>query len=456
MQGLRVLIDCRSKKRGVITIHVVVEKHPRSGYYAPMDLLRRNLTNRLLEALSDTPVVLLHGARQTGKSTLVQDISRELHPANYLTFDDATTMGAAKRDPLAFIEAYDGPIVLDEVQRVPEIFVAIKALVDRDRTPGRFLLTGSANALLLPRLSESLAGRMEVLTLWPLSQGEMASSQETFVDAMFSESMPTGTSERASTGEDLIGRVLCGGYPEIARRKTRARRTAWFDAYVTTVIHRELRDLANIEYLSELPRLLRLLAARAGDQLNYTEISGAVGLPQTTVKRYLSLLEAIYLFLPLPAWAPNLGNRLIKRPKILLNDSGLIAHLIGLDERQVKRDTTSFGHALECFVAMELRKQISWSETRPSMYHFRTHKNVEVDLVLESPSGDLVGIEVKTATRVRDEDVRGLELLRELAGERFRRGIVLYSGRQCVPLGKDLYALPIESLWRMRAQNKRT
>jgi len=419
-----------------------------------MDLLKRNLTNRLLEALSDTPVVLLHGARQTGKSTLVREIARELHPARYLTFDDAVTMGAARRDPLGFLEAYEGPIILDEVQRVPEIFVAIKALVDRERVPGRFLLTGSANVLLLPKLSESLAGRMEVLTMWPLSQGEMASCQETFVDAVFSEKSVMLPPERTSNRADIIQRVLCGGYPEVVGRKTRTRRTAWFDAYVTTVIHRELRDLANIEYLTELPRLLRLLAARVGCQLNYTEVSGAVGIPQTTLKRYLSLLEAIYLFYPLPAWAPNLGKRLVKRPKILLNDSGLITHLIGLDERQVERDATSFGHVLEGFVAMELRKQISWSEACPSMYHFRTHKNVEVDLVLESPAGDLVGIEVKTAKRVRDDDVRGLELLSELAGSKFHRGVILYGGSESVHLGKNLHALPIDALWQIGSQNE--
>jgi len=412
-----------------------------------MDLLRRNLTSPLLDALSDTPVVLLHGARQTGKSTLVQDIARELHPATYLTFDNAATLGAARRDPEGFLEAYDGPLILDEVQRVPEILVAIKALVDRDRTPGRFLLTGSTNVFLLPKLSESLAGRMEVQTLWPLSQGELSSCRESFIDMVFSEEIPKGPCGQAQGWKDLVRRVLQGGYPEAVTRKTQSRRTAWFDAYVTTVIHRELRDLANIEYLSELPRLLSLLAARSGGQLNYAEISGAIGLPQTTLKRYLSLLEAIYLFVPLPAWAPNLGKRLVKRPKILLNDSGLMAHLIGLDEQQVERDATSFGHSLECFVAMELRKQLTWSSTRPSMYHFRTHTNVEVDLVLESPSGQLVGIEVKSAARVRDEDVRGLELLRDLAGDRFRHGIVLYSGAEYLPLGRGLHALPIDSLW---------
>ena len=416
-----------------------------------MDLLKRNLEGRLVEALSDTPVVLLHGARQTGKSTLVQTISQEMHPATYVTFDDVTTMGAVKRDPLGFLEAYDGPVILDEVQRVPEVFLAIKELVDRQRIPGRFLLTGSANVLLLPKLSESLAGRMEVLTLWPFSQGEMESCQEAFVDAVFSERRFAYPSGGAIDRADLTARALRGGYPEAIQRKTQPRRTAWFESYVTTVIHRELRDLANIEHLTELPRLLGLLAARAGGLLNYTEISGVVGLPQTTVKRYLSLLETLYLLIPLPAWAPNLGKRLIKRPKVLLNDSGLIAYLTGLDERQVKKDATSFGPALENFVAMELRKQISWSRTRPSMYHFRTSTGAEVDLVLESPSGDLVGIEIKTATRVRDEDLRGLELLRELTGERFRRGVVLYTGKESIPLGKDLHVLPIDSLWQIGA-----
>ncbi len=414
-----------------------------------MDLIRRNLTDRLLEALSDTSVVLVHGARQTGKSTLAQDITAELHPAGYLTFDDVTTMAAARRDPLGFIAAHRGPIVLDEVQRVPEIFVAIKTLVDRDRSPGRFLLTGSANALVLPQLSESLAGRMEILTLWPFSQGEIAMSREGFVDALFAENLPTEFAMSSSTRNDLIERVLRGGYPEVIRRESSARRAAWFDSYVTTVIHRELRDLANIEYLTELPRLLRLLAARASGQLNYTEVSRAVGLPQTTVKRYLSLLEAIYLFLPLPAWTANLGKRLIKRPKILLNDSGLIAHLIGLDKQGVENDPTTFGWALECFVAMELRKQISWSAVRPSMYHFRTHKNVEVDVILESPAGDLVGIEVKLSSRVQDQDVRGLELLRDLTGDRFRRGVVLYGGKESVSLGRRLHALPIDALWQI-------
>ncbi len=412
-----------------------------------MALLQRHLTDRVLEALFDTPVVLLHGARQTGKSTLVQQISQSAHPATYFTFDDATTMAAAARDPLGFLDAQDGPVVLDEVQRVPDVLLAIKTLVDRQRIPGRFLLTGSANVLLLPKISESLAGRMEVLTLWPFSQGEIGSRCEAFVDSVFASRMHVTPSDKSVTRQDLPQRVLLGGYPEALQRKTRSRRSAWFEAYITTVIHRELRDLANLEYLTELPRLLRLLASRVGTQLNYAELAGAVGIPQTTLKRYLTLLQAIHLFIPLPAWASNRAKRLVKRPKILLADSGLIAHLIDLDEAQIKKDATAYGHLLECFVAMELRKQITWSRLRPSMFHFRTHSHAEVDLVLESPSGDIVGIEVKAASRVRGEDLRGLELLKDIAGDRFRRGVVLYTGSDSVPLGDDLHAMPISVLW---------
>jgi len=357
-------------------------------------------------------------------------------------------MAAAARDPVGFLEAHDGPVVLDEVQRVPDVLPAIKTLVDRERTPGRFLLTGPAYVLLLPRISESLAGRMEVLTLWPLSQGEIESCREAFIDTVFSARITETCPDMELTRQELVRRVLQGGYPEILQRPTRSRRTAWFEAYVTTVVHRELRDLANLEYLIELPRLLRLLASRVGAQLNYSEVAGAVGIPQTTLKRYLALLRAIHLFVPLPAWAAGHGRRLVKRPKILLHDAGLITHLIDLDARQIQKDATIFGQVLECFVAMELLKQTSWSRTRPSMYHFRTHKNVEVDLVLESPSGDIVGIEVKVSARVRDEDLRGLELLRTISGERFRRGIVLYTGSETVPFSRDLQALPIDALWR--------
>jgi len=419
-----------------------------------MDFVRRNITERIVETLSDTPVVLLHGARQTGKSTLVQAIASDQYPARYITFDNATVLTAAARDPEGFLSGLDTPVVLDEVQRVPELFVALKSAVDRDRIPGQYLLTGSANVLLLPRLSESLAGRMEILTLWPLSQGELEGTREGFIDTLFAETMPGNRTPVSLERGEVIDRTLRGGYPESASRPTTRRRMAWFEAYVNTIVHREVRDLANIDYLAEIPRLLRLLAARVSSQMNYTELANALGLPQTTVKRYLSLLEMTYLLCPLSAWSPNLGKRLIKRPKIFLNDTGLVSYLIGMDERRIEREPTLLGPLLENFVVMELRKQITWSRAQAQLFHFRTRKGQEVDIVLEDPSGQLVGIEVKAASTVRDQDLRGLLCLKDLVGERLRRGIVLYTGTERVPLGEGLLALPVAALWRKESSNQ--
>jgi len=419
-----------------------------------MDFVSRNITEQIVEALSDTPVVFLHGTRQTGKSTLVQAIASDQYPARYITFDNATVLTAAARDPEGFLSGLEAPVVLDEVQRVPELFVALKSAVDRDRIPGQYLLTGSANVLLLPRLSESLAGRMEILALWPLSQGELEGTREGFIDALFAETMPDHRAAVPLERGEIIDRTLRGGYPESVSRATARRRMAWFEAYVNTIVHREVRDLANIDYLAEIPRLLRLLAARVSGQMNYTELANALGLPQTTVKRYLSLLEMTYLLCPLSAWSPSLGKRLIKRPKIFLNDTGLVSYLIGMDKRRIEREPTLLGPLLENFVVMELRKQITWSRAQVQLFHFRTRKGQEVDIVLEDPSGQLVGIEVKAASTVRDQDLRGLLCLKDLVGERLRRGIVLYTGSERVPLGEGLLALPIAALWQKASSDQ--
>jgi len=412
-----------------------------------MDLLPRHITKRIMEALSDTPVVLLHGARQTGKSTLVQALVDESYPARYITFDNATALAAAKRDPDGFLSDLGSPAILDEVQRAPEIFLAIKSTIDRDRTPGRYLLTGSANVLLLPQLSESLVGRMEILTLWPFSQGELEKREEGFIDALLAEERVDFAAVALNRSE-VVRRALRGGYPESVNRPSIRRQMAWFESYVNGIVQRQLRDLANIEYLTEIPRLLRLLAARVGGLMNFTELSSSLGLPQTTVKRYLSLLEMMYLIHPVRAWSASLGKRLIRRPKIILNDTGLISYLTGLDDRQIQRDPTRFGPMLENFVVMELRKQIGWSTTRPELLHFRTRSGHEVDIVLEDSAGRLVGIEVKATSTVRNADVKGLRTFRDLVGARFHRGVVLYTGTECLPLGDDLCAIPIGALWR--------
>ena len=422
----------------------MVAIRPPTGYFSIM--LQRYISSRLLEALADSPVVLLHGARQTGKSTLVQHITSTDHPARYLTLDDAAVLGAATADPAGFLAGIEGPIALDEVQRAPELFLAIKADVDRNRKSGRYLLTGSANVLMLPRLSESLAGRMEILPLWPLSQGEIGGKRECFIDILFTAE-PIKAGAGPKDGPTLIDRILRGGYPEAHRRAAPSRRRAWFNSYVSTILQRDVRDLANVDGLSAMPRLLTLLASRIGSLLNQSEVSRSLGMPQTTLKRYLALLEATFLVQPLPAWSSNLGKRLVKSPKLYLNDTGLASSLVGQMDERALRQSQLLGPLAENFVVMELRKQASWSKTEPGLFHFRTLGGQEVDVVLESPSGDLVGVEVKTSTAVGSGDFKGLRSLAEETGSRFLQGVVLYQGHETVPFGKNLHAVPLEAIW---------
>ena len=395
-------------------------------------------------------MVLLNGARQTGKSTLVGSGMLGNHEARYLTLDEAGVLAAAEADPGGFLSGLQGPVILDEVQRCPGLFPAIKAEVDRDRRPARFLLTGSANVLLLPRLSESLAGRMEILTLWPLSQGEIEDVKEGFVDAVFSGD-PLPSQKQPGEAPRLHERLLYGGYPEVLGRSTESRRRAWFGSYVTTILQRDVRDLSNIEGLTELPRLLSLLAARSASLVNYAELSRSASMPQSTLKRYISLLEATFLVGTLPAWSSNLGKRLVKSPKLLLCDSGLITALQGLSAERLASDPVLVGPLLENFVAMEIQKQSAWSDTQPRLFHFRTQTGQEVDVVMEDVAGRVVGVEVKAAATVGARDFRGLRALSEASGDRFRRGVVLYTGRTTVPFAKDMYALPVSSLWNMTA-----
>ncbi|HSU14259.1 ATP-binding protein [Longimicrobium sp.] len=410
----------------------------------------RNLLTCLQEAVSDTPVVLVNGARQTGKSTLVQSLAGTGFEARYLTLDDATALAAARTAPAEFIGGMDGPVILDEVQRAPELFVALKATIDRARRPGRFLLTGSADVLMLPAVSESLAGRMEVLTLWPLSQGELASVREGFIDGLFSRSLPpyAGT---VIDRTDLVNRVLAGGFPEVLARGSVRRRRAWFGSYVTTILQRDIRDIANIEGLTDLPRLLALLATRAGSLLNYAELSRSSGIAQSTLKRYMTLLEMTFLVHTLPAWSGNLGKRLTKSPKLMLSDTGLAAYLLGLDDAAGVDMGTIFGSLLENFVSMEIRKQCAWSEVQPRLYHFRTQTDQEVDLVLEDARGRVAAIEVKASGSVSERDFRHLSYLAELLGKRFMHGVVLYTGNEAISFGTHLTALPVSALWELNA-----
>lgn len=408
-------------------------------------MFSRNIEPEIRAVLADTPVVLLNGARQTGKSTLAVALAGEFG-MRYVTLDDATALAAASADPLGFLKGLGTSAVIDEVQKIPALFPAIKALVDADRRPGRYLLTGSANVLMLPKLSESLAGRMEIISLAPLSQGELEGRREDFIDAVFH---PGPLENPDGEGGVPLDRILAGGYPEAVSRPAGKRRDAWFASYLTAILQRDVRDLAHIEGLTDMPRLLSLLAARTSGLLNMSELSRSCGIPQTTLKRYLSLLEAAFLFQLLPAWSANLGKRLVKSPKIHLADTGLAAFLTGQTPERLASDPTYLGRLWETFVVNELRKQATWSEVRVGLFHYRTTTGQEVDVVLENAAGYLAGIEIKAATTVVGKDFSGLKALAEDGGGRFVRGIILYGGDQVAAFGDQLVAVPLPALWRI-------
>jgi uncharacterized protein len=402
----------------------------------------------LREALKDTPAVLVNGARQTGKSTLVQSEELAEQGRQYLTFDDPGVLAAAKRDPNGFVAGLNTPVTLDEIQHVPELFPVIKAAIDRQRHPGNFLLTGSANVTLLPKLSESLTGRMEVLTLWPFSQGEIQGVEENFVDRLFSEKSVAWTGKYTGTSwDDLLAIMVAGGYPSAVARPSAARRNAWFQSYVMTMLQRDIRDLANIADSTAVPRLLSVVAARCGGLLNFADLARTMALPQTTLKRYFALLEATFLVQLLRPWATNLGKRIIQTPKVYLNDTGLLAHMLGATVDRLRTERNLAGSVLENFVLMELRKQSSWSGTQPDLFYWRTVSGEEVDVVLEDRAGRLAGVEVKAAATLGSGDVRGLQALAKTVGKKWVRGVVLYAGTEVIPFSANLHGIPLSRIW---------
>lgn len=408
----------------------------------------RHIAPLLAEALTDTPVVVLNGARQSGKSTLVQSLAASLlPPRQYLTLDDAVVLNAAKSDPAGFINGLAGPVTLDEIQRAPELFLAIKAAVDRSRQPGRFLLTGSADVLLLPGIADSLAGRVEILSLWPLSCAEQADSAAfNRADWLFQGDL-TALALMPCERHDLIARLLAGGFPDAVTRSNPSRRAAWFDSYVQTILQRDVRDLANIEQLTEIPNLLQLLATRSATLLNFAELSRSCALPQSTLKRYFALLEMLFLVVRLPSWERNASKRVVKAPKVFLPDSGLLCHFMGETPDSLAAKAGLPGRVVETFVLTELLKHVAFSAQRLSLWHYRTQTNIEVDFVLENRMGQLTGIEVKASATVDGKDFKGLRHLQETEPESFMRGFVLYAGREMVPFGEKLWAVPLSMWW---------
>jgi predicted AAA+ superfamily ATPase len=405
-------------------------------------VLPRLVQASLQASLADTPVVLLQGPRQCGKTTLARRVAE---PAGfgYLSFDDDNLLRAARADPLGFVADLPPKMVLDEVQRVPEIFTTLKLVVDRDRQPGRFLLTGSADVLLLPKLADSLAGRLEVIRLHPLAQVELRQQSAGFLRQLFRAEFGVVVATRM--GLKLAELVVAGGFPAALTRQP-PRRKAWYQAYVQTLVQRDVRDLARIAALDVVPRLLELAAGQTARLFNVSELAGPFGLSRPTVRDYLSLLERVFLVDLLPPWHVRQINRLVKTPKLHLGDTGVASALLRLDAPALHANRALLGQLLETFVFQELRRQASGQAEHISFYHFRHRDDHEVDIVLEQ--GELlVGVEVKASGTVRTEDFRGLRKLQEIAGDRFACGVVLYDGEVSLPFGPRLFALPIQTLW---------
>lgn len=405
-------------------------------------LYPRLIEPRLAEAMADTPVVLLAGPRQAGKTTLVRQVAHT--GLRYLTLDDELTRLSAQADPAGLIRSLDRAVI-DEIQRAPQLLLALKKSVDEDRRPGRFLLTGSANLMTLPTVADSLAGRMETLTLLPLSQSEIEGHATNWLDSVFSGRIPQPA--RPSHGVALVERVLRGGYPEAVARPTARRRTTWARQYIDALIERDVRDIAGIEKLDHLPRLLRALAHTAGQMCNHTQLGGQVGLDAKTVSRYIGVLEQMYLIRRIDVWARNRLSRVVKTPKLHFIDAGLLAALTDLTANEVERDRTRFGSVLETFAYGELLKHTTSAEGHYQLMCYRDTDKFEVDLVVENASGHAVGVEIKAAATVKESDLRGLRKWASLAGAQYRMGIVLYDGDDTLPLGDGIWAAPVSSLW---------
>lgn len=414
-------------------------------------MFTRNLKPQLEAALSRSPVVLLNGARQVGKTTLARELVSEGAFARYSTLDQLAVLDAARTDPEGFVSASADPVVIDEVQLEPRLFRAIKAEVDRDRRPGRFLLTGSADLSVMPAASDALVGRMETLTLWPLTQGELYGVRETFVDALLG---PADT-WRPSTGsafdrDALAGAISVGGFPEPLLR-TAADREPWYHSYTELVVRRDIAERTDIAGLAAVPRLLALLAARTMTLVSLAEVARSLEMPATTVRRYVDLLEAAMLVRMIPAYAGDLARRVVKSPKVAVIDTGLAASLTGLSTERLQADPVQFGRLAETFVINELQRQLGWSSAGARLMHARTAAGREVDVVVEARDGRIAGVEVKAGRTVSSGDFAGLKALRETAGERFTRGVVLHTGTDVVPFAADLWAVPMSALWEMTA-----
>lgn len=409
-----------------------------------MKLIDRGITDVVIDAMRESRVVALLGARQAGKSTVARMLAANRLPAAYLTLDDEPVRSLASGDPQGFVAGLGRRTVIDEIQRAPDLLLAIKSRVDRDSTPGQFLLTGSANLRRIPTVADALPGRVDYLTLWPLTQGEINGRPESLLTRLFDRDVPA--IEDAPIGRSKYAEILlAGGFPDARMRSSVARRR-FFDSYVTSIVERDVPDTSRVRDPSSIATLLSLVAARSGSLARYDALARDAGIDGKTVKDHLDVLERLFLLRIRQPWHVNLGQRQVRAPKLYIADPGLLAALIGVDARRVREDDGFAGALFETFVATELERQASWAPEPLRFWHYREAER-EVDVVIERPSGEIVGIEVKASATVRARDFRGLVHMRERMGKRLVTGVVLYAGERTLPFGDRLWALPLSGLW---------
>jgi predicted AAA+ superfamily ATPase len=405
-------------------------------------IFSRHLVPRIVEALADTPAVLLVGPRQSGKTTLARQLAHE--GMQYLTLDDELTRTAALSDPVGLLRGRDR-LIIDEAQRAPNLLLTLKKSIDDDRRPGRFMLTGSANIMTLPTVADSLAGRMETLTLLPLAQSEMRGGSTNWLDSIFAGSIPTP--HDILLGDALRAAVLTGGYPEVVARPTQRRRQSWARQYMDAILKRDARELGRIDKIDELPKFFRLLAESAGQLCNYSQLGAAVGLNYKTAARYAAFFEQVFLLSRVDVWAHNRISRAIKTPKVQFMDSGLLAAQLEITPITLTMRPERFGMLLESFVYGELLKYVHTAEGFYRIMYYRDHYQREVDFVIEGNGGQVIGVEVKAAATISGRDLAGLKRFADVAGDSFLQGIILYDGEQTLPMGDKLWAVPLSTLW---------
>ncbi len=413
-------------------------------------MIKRRLAPVILDTLQGFPVVYVTGPRQAGKSTLVQSLATRAWPADYVTFDEATLLGAAEANPESFLRSWESSLILDEVQMAPGLFRVLKILVDEARlrnesnANGRYLLTGSASIMALPELSDALVGRMGVLTLYPLSALEISGGKGDFLPRLMDNDFKPGIIKAKRSVVEMIRQAT---FPEITDQDE-VRRQQWFEAYITTILQRDVRQIADIAKLGMLPHLLKVLASRAGGLINEADIARTTGQNAVTTKNYRILLQMLFLAFDVKPWYRNIGKRLVKAPKGYIMDTSLLCHLLQIDMvRAAVREPHVFGHLFENFIASELVKQLSSTRGMAQLHHFRTSDHKEVDFVLEQPDGRIAGIEAKGRDAVTASDFKGLETLRQQVGSDFVCGIVLYRNNKIIPFGDKMWAVPVEAMW---------